>query len=83
MNSRNLSRFHKFSGSNFKKTNIRNKNPVPIVSAQFADSDPEKNFRRKKIKIKIKKRKFYSNYTLSSSSFLFFWVVKTEVTLLF
>ena len=60
MNSRNLSRFHKFSGSSFKKKNNINRNPAPLVSAQFLDSNPEKNSRRKKIKkIKIKKIKLY------------------------
>ena len=54
MNSINLSRFHKFSGGNFKKKNNINRNPAPLVSAQFADLDPEKNSRTKKIKLKIK-----------------------------
>ena len=60
MNSRNLSRFHKFSGSNFKKKNNINRNPAPLVSEQFANSNPEKNYIRKKIKIKNKKIKFFS-----------------------
>ena len=80
MNSINLSRFHKFSGSNFKKKNNRNKTSAPLVSAKFADSNPEKNLRRKKIKIN---KNSTLNYTLSSSSFPIFWVVKTEATLLF
>ena len=68
MNSRNLSRFHKFLGSNFKKKITEIKNLVPIVSAQFVDSDPEKNFK----KIKIKKINSTLNYTLNSSPFPFF-----------
>ena len=42
----------------------------------IADSDPEKNSRRKKKNSTL-------NYTLSSSPFPFFWVVKMEATLLF
>ena len=40
MNSRNLSRFHKFPGSNTEEKN-RTKNPALLVSTQFADSKPE------------------------------------------
>ena len=52
MNSINLSRFYKFSGSNFKKKIKINKTTAPLISAQFADSNPEKKL-TKKIKIKI------------------------------
>ena len=52
MNSINLSRFHKFSRSNFKKKIIRNEILAQIVSAQLAEVDPENNQ-----KIKIKKIK--------------------------
>ena len=79
MNSRNLSRFHKFSSSNFKKKITEIKNSTPIVSAQFVDLDPEKNLKN----IKIKKINSTLNYKLSSSPFPFFWVVNTEATLLF
>ena len=72
MNSRNLSRFHKFPGSNTEENN-RTNNPALLVSAQFADS---------KVENKTKKNKIYSKiYT----EFLFFsicWVVKKEKTTL-
>ena len=50
MNSRNLSRFHKFSGSNSKKNNINKINLDLLISAQFADSIPEKKQTKNKNK---------------------------------
>ena len=80
MNSINLSRFHKFSGSNFKKRITEKK----WNSSRFYTVRRFKSIKEKKIKKKKKKkRKFYSKlYT----EFLFvplFWVGKTEATLLF
>ena len=46
MNSRNLSRFHKFPGSKLKK-NKRTNNPALLVSAQLADSKLENKTKNK------------------------------------
>ena len=59
MNSRNLSRFHTFSGSDFKKKNNINRNPAHsfLHSSQI---QIQKIIQEERKKIKIKKIKFYS-----------------------
>ena len=83
MNSRNLYRFHKISGSNVKKKLTENKNSAPLISAQCTDSNPEKNSRRKKLKMKFYS-KLYTEFLsvplfLGSEDGSFFTILKLSI----